>query len=115
MTTLPDSDHELDQHLRRRPFMGVSAGLAAVPLAAAAVVGDGRLWAGALHPDIDEVKVSFDGAAPFDADTFTHEGGTYFAVEAPPDTATFTVDYLSDGQFVVPPAGETAQHTMARD
>lgn len=77
-------------------------------------VGDGMLWAGALHPDIDEVKVSFDGTTPFDADTFTHEGGTYFAVEVPPDTATFTVDYLADGQVVAPPAGETAQHTMAR-
>jgi hypothetical protein len=237
MTTLPDSDHELDQHLRRtlaavaatvteapmrhaeqpvrrprrrrRLFVGVGAGLAAIPLAAAAVVGlgpehvdrlppadpivtgsigderywvvdgrdfseceghpsgieviaedsnivgqewntvgyvfgaptgdwgcapldpneppahtyaydggqaigDGMLWAGALHPDIDEVRVSFDGATPFVADTFMHEGGTYFTVEVPPGTATFTVDYVADGEVVAPPAGETAQHTMAR-
>lgn len=79
------------------------------------VVGDGMLWAGALHPDVDEVRVSFEGAAPFDADTFTHEGGTYFAVEVPSDTATFTVDYVADGEVVVPPHGETNQHTMARD
>lgn len=238
MTTLPDSDHELDQHLRRtlaavaatvvegstsnaaqparRPhrrrglFVGVGAGLAAIPLAAAAVagfgpehvdrlppahpivsgsvgdekywivdgrdssqceghpsgieviaedsnvigqewntvgyvfgeptpgwgcaplaaneppahtyyydggqtIGGGMLWAGALHPDIDEVKVSFEGGAPFDADTFTHEGGTFFAVEVPPDTATFTVDYLADGEVVAPPSGETGQHAMAHD
>lgn len=78
------------------------------------VVGDGMLWAGALHPDIDEVKVSFDGATSFDAETFTHEGGNYFAVEVPSGTATLTVDYLTDGRVVAPPAGETDQHTMAR-
>jgi hypothetical protein len=78
------------------------------------VVGDGMLWAGALHPDVDEVRVSFDGATPFDADTFTHEGSSYFAVEVPSGIATFTVDFLVDGQAVVPPAGETDQHGMAR-
>jgi len=79
------------------------------------VVGDGMLWAGALHPAVDEVRVSFDGAAPFDAATFTHEGATYFAVEVPSGTETFTVDYLVEGRVVVPPAGETAQHIMAHD
>jgi hypothetical protein len=78
-------------------------------------IGDGMLWAGALHPDIDQVRVSLDSDAPFDAETFMHEGGTYFALAIPPDTATFTVDYLTDGEVVAPPAGETAQHGMARD
>jgi hypothetical protein len=78
-------------------------------------IGDGMLWAGALHPDIDQVRVSLDGDAPFDAETFTHEGGTYFVLEVPPDTDTFTVDYLVDGEVVAPLAGETAQHGMARD
>jgi hypothetical protein len=235
MTTLPDSDHELDQHLRRtlaavaatvteapmrhaeqpvrrprrrrRLFVGVGAGLAAIPLAAAAVVGlgpehvdrlppadpivtgsigderywvvdgrdfseceghpsgieviaedsnivgqewntfgyffgeptsdggcaplssdegpeytyfsdggqvvgDGMLWAGALHPEVDEVRVSFGGDEPFDAETFEHEGGTYYAVEVPPGTATFVIDYLVDGEVVAPPPGESAEHVV---
>lgn len=78
-------------------------------------IGDGMLWAGALHPDIDQVKVSLDGAAPFNADTFEHEGGTYFALEVPPGTATFTVDFMVDGQLVAPPDGDTNQHRMAWD
>ncbi|QIK66910.1 hypothetical protein G7072_11640 [Nocardioides sp. HDW12B] len=75
-------------------------------------VGDGMLWAGALHPDVDQVRVSLDEAEPFDADTFTHEGATYFTVEVPADTAVFTVEYVVDGQVVTPPAGETATHTL---
>jgi hypothetical protein len=78
-------------------------------------IGDGMLWAGALHPDIDQVRVALDGDAPFDADTFTHEGGTYFVLEVPPGTATFTIDYVVDGEVVAPLAGETAEHRMARD
>jgi hypothetical protein len=78
-------------------------------------IGDGMLWAGALHPDIDQVRVSLDGDSPFDAETFTHEGGTYFVLEVPPGTGTFTVDYVIDGEVVAPPAGETAQHGMGRD
>lgn len=78
-------------------------------------IGDGMLWVGALHPDIDQVRVSLDSDAPFDAETFVHEGGTYFVLEIPPGTATFTVDYLTDGEVVAPPAGETAQHGMVRD
>jgi hypothetical protein len=77
------------------------------------VVGDGMIWAGALHPDVDEVRVSFGDSEPFAAETFEHEGGTYYAVEVPSGTATFVIDYLVDGEVVVPPAGETAQHGMA--
>jgi hypothetical protein len=75
-------------------------------------IGDGMLWAGALHPDVDQVRVSLDGADPFDVDTFTHEGGTYFVVEVPPGTTGFTVDYLVDGRVVTPPPGETSTHRL---
>ena len=78
-------------------------------------IGDGMVWAGALHPEIDQVRVSLDSGTPFDAETFTHEGGTYFVLEIPPDTDTFTVDYVTDGEVVAPLAGERAQHDMARD
>ena len=46
-------------------------------------VGDAMLWAGALHPDVDQVRVSLGGEDPFDADIFVHEGGTYVVVEVP--------------------------------
>ncbi|CAA9359344.1 MAG: hypothetical protein AVDCRST_MAG72-2112 [uncultured Nocardioidaceae bacterium] len=78
-------------------------------------IGDGMLWVGALHPDVDQVRVSLGGAEPFNAETFTHEGGTFFALEVPPGTAMFTVAYVVDGEVVTPPAGETAEHGMARD
>jgi hypothetical protein len=78
-------------------------------------IGDGMVWAGALHPEIDQVRVSLDSGTPFDAETFTHEGGTYFVLEIPPDTDTFRVDYVTDGEVVAPLAGERAQHDMARD
>ena len=69
------------------------------------VLGDGMLWAGALHPDVDQVRVALDGGAPFDVETFVHEDGTYYVLEVPPGTATFTVDYLVDGEVVPVPAG----------
>lgn len=78
-------------------------------------IGDGMLWAGALHPDIDQVRVSLDGEAPFDAETFRHEGGTYFVVEIPPSTATFTIDFMIEGEVVVPLPGESSDHVMVRD
>lgn len=73
-------------------------------------IGDGMLWAGALHPDVDQVRVSLDGEDPSDVDTFTHEGDGYFVLEVPPGTVTFTVDYVVDGEVVPPPVGETAEH-----
>jgi hypothetical protein len=76
------------------------------------VVGHGMLWAGALHPAVDEVRVSLGGDEPFDAETFEHEGGTYYAVEVPPGTATFVIDYLVDGEVVAPPPGESAEHVV---
>jgi hypothetical protein len=79
------------------------------------VVGEGMLWLGALHPDVDEVLVSLDQGEPFDAETFEHEGGTYFLLEVPPDTATFTVGYLVDGEVVGPPAGERSEHVVPTD
>jgi len=79
------------------------------------LVGDGMLWMGALHPDVDEVRVSLGGGEPFDADTFEHEGGTYYVLEVPPGTATFTVEYLVDGEVVPSPAGESVEHVMPSD
>ncbi len=76
------------------------------------MVGDGMLWMGALHPDIDHVRVSLGSGEPVDVETFEHEGGTYFVLELPPGTATFTVTYLVDGEVVEPPSGEDAEHTM---
>ncbi|WP_107772200.1 hypothetical protein [Nocardioides sediminis] len=76
------------------------------------VVGDGMLWVGALHPEVDQVRVAIGGDEPFEAKTFEHEGGTYYAVEVPAGTATFVVDYLVDGEVVVPPPGESAEHVM---
>lgn len=76
------------------------------------MVGDGMLWLGALHPDIDQVRVSLGSGDPFDIETFKHEGGTYFVLEVPPGAATFTVTYLVDGEVVDPPSGEDAEHTM---
>jgi hypothetical protein len=78
-------------------------------------VGDGMLWMGALHPDVDQVRVSFDGGDPFDADTFRHEGGTYYVLEVPAGTGEFTVDYLVDGEVLVPPGGESAEHVVPGD
>ena len=75
-------------------------------------VGDAMLWAGALHPDVDQVRVSLGGEDPFDADIFVHEGGTYVVVEVPDGTDTFTVDYVVDGEVVAPPVGETAEHRV---
>ncbi|HEX5860731.1 MAG TPA: hypothetical protein VFY58_02745 [Nocardioides sp.] len=79
------------------------------------VVGDGMLWLGALHPDVDQVRATLDGGEPFDAETFEHEGGTYFLLEVPPATATFTVDYLVDGEVVAPPPGERSEHVVPGD
>lgn len=76
------------------------------------MVGDGMLWMGALHRDIDQVRVSLGSGEPFDAVTFRHEGGTYFVLEVPPGTATFTVAYLVDGEVVEPPRGEDVEHAM---
>ncbi|WP_182526458.1 hypothetical protein [Nocardioides dongkuii] len=78
------------------------------------VIGDGFLWMGALHPDVDQVRVSLGGGDPFDAATFEHEGGTYYVLEVPPGTAAFTVDYLVDGRVLVPPVGERAEHVVPR-
>ena len=75
------------------------------------MVGDSMLWMGALHPDVDEVRVDL-GHGPEDVDTFEHEGGTYYLLEVPPGTTTFTIDYLVDGQVLVPPSGESAEHVM---
>ena len=79
------------------------------------VVGDGMLWLGALHPDVDEVLVSLDHGEPFAAETFEHEGGVYFVLEVPPGPATFEVDYLVDGQVVGPPSGELSEHIVPTD
>lgn len=73
-------------------------------------VGDGMLWAGALHPDVDEVRVTLGDGGPFAADTFEHEGGTYFVQEVPADVATFTIEYVVDGRVVAPLPGESATH-----
>lgn len=76
------------------------------------VVGDGMLWVGALHPDIDQVRASLGGEAPFDVATFGHEGATYYVLEVPPGTAGFRVDYLIGGELVEPPDGESADHVV---
>ena len=75
-------------------------------------VGDGMLWAGALHPDVDQVIVSLDGGDPFEADVFEHEGDNYYVLEVPPDTDTWTIDYLVDGQVVPPPPGDDREHNV---
>lgn len=77
-------------------------------------IGDGMLWAGALHPDVDQVRVSFDGGDPFEADVFAHEGGSYYVLEVPPGTDTWTIDYLVDGQVVAPPPGDAQEHVFPR-
>ena len=79
------------------------------------MVGDGMLWMGALHPDVDQVRVSLGRGEPFNTATFTHEGGTYYVLEVPPGTATFTVTYLVDGVVLEPPPGESAEHVVTRD
>jgi hypothetical protein len=76
------------------------------------MVGDGMLWMGALHPDVDQVRVSLDGREPFDVKTFEHEGGTYYVLEVPPGTGTFTVDYMVNGEVLKPLPGEHAEHTL---
>lgn len=76
------------------------------------VVADGLLWMGALHREVDEVRVSLDGGDPFDADTFEHEGDAYYVLEIPPGTTTFTVDYLVEGEAVPPPAGKDREHVV---
>lgn len=75
-------------------------------------VADGMLWMGALHRDVDGVRVSLEGGDPFDVDTFEHEGGTYYLLEVPSGTATFTLDYLVEGEAVPPPAGEAREHVV---
>jgi hypothetical protein len=77
------------------------------------MVGDGMLWMGALHPEVDQVQVSLDRGNPFDATTFEHEGRTYYVQEVPPDTATFTIDYVVDGEALEPLPGERAEHTLS--
>lgn len=79
------------------------------------MVGDGMLWMGALHPDVDQVQVSLGGGEPFDVETFAHEGGVYYVLEVPPGTATFTVDYLVDGEVLEPPSGDRAEHVVPTD
>ena len=78
-------------------------------------VADGMLWTGALHPEVDEVRVSLDGGEPFAADTFEHERGRYYVLEVPSGTTTFFVDYLVDGQVVPPPAGDDRQHAVPHE
>ena len=78
------------------------------------MVGDGMLWMGALHPDVDEVRADL-GSEPFDVKTFEHEGTSYYLLEVPPGTTTFTVEYLVDGQVVTPPSGERAEHVLPDD
>lgn len=79
------------------------------------MVGDGMLWIGALHPDVDQVRVSLSEGEPFDAETFEHEGGLYYLLEVPPGTTTFIVDYLVDGEVVEPPSGDGAEHVVPTD
>jgi hypothetical protein len=76
------------------------------------MVGDGMLWMGALHPDVDQVRVTLGDGEAFDATPFQHEGGRYYLLEVPPGTATFTVDYLVGGEVVPPPSGESAEHLV---
>jgi len=78
-------------------------------------IGDGMLWMGALHPEIDQVRATLGGGESFDVETFEHEGHEFYLLEVPPDTAAFTVEYLIDGELVSPPPGETSEHTMGRD
>jgi hypothetical protein len=77
-------------------------------------VGDGMLWAGALHPDVDQVRVSLGGDDPFEADVFEHEGDNYYVLEVPPGTHTWTIDYLVDGQVLTAPAGDVREHVLPR-
>ncbi|MFC5728623.1 MULTISPECIES: hypothetical protein [Nocardioides] len=79
------------------------------------VAGDGMLWMGALHPDVDQVRVTLAGGEPFDAKTFEHEGGTYYVLEVPPGISTFTVEYLVDGEVVEPLDGENDEHVVPAD
>ncbi|WP_109505292.1 hypothetical protein [Nocardioides speluncae] len=69
-------------------------------------IGDGMLWMGALHPDIDQVRVVLDDGEAFNAAIFEHEGGEYYVLEVPPGTETLTIDYLTDGDVVEPPTGD---------
>lgn len=75
------------------------------------LVGDGMLWKGALHPDVDEVRADV-GHGPNDVEIFEHEGANYYLLEVPPGTTTFTIEYLVDGQVLVPPSGERAEHVL---
>lgn len=76
------------------------------------MVGEGMLWMGALHPAVDRVRVSLGASEPFDAETFEHEGRTYYVLEVPPATATFTIEYMIGGQLVIPPSGDSADHVV---
>jgi hypothetical protein len=75
------------------------------------VVGDGMLWMGELHPDVDEVRADL-GSESVDVETFEHEGGRYYLLEVPPGTTTFTVEYVVDGQVLAAPSGERAEHVL---
>jgi hypothetical protein len=75
-------------------------------------LGDGMVWMGAFHPDVDQARVTLDGGQPFDVRTFEHEGRTYYVLEVPPDTSTFTIEYLVDGEVLEPLPGEHAVHTV---
>lgn len=79
------------------------------------VIGDGMLWFGALHPEVDQVRVSLAGSEPFNVEPFEHEGGTYYLVEVPPGVAEFTIEYLVDGKVVEPLIGERSEHVVPTD
>lgn len=78
------------------------------------VAGDGMVWMGALHPEVDEVRADL-GGEPEDVETFEHEGGNYYLLEVPPGTTTFTIDYLVDGKVLDPPTGERAEHVVPEE
>jgi hypothetical protein len=78
-------------------------------------IGDGMVWMGALHPDVDEVRVSLNGGEPFEVDILEHEGGTYYLFEVPPGTDAFTLEHLVDGEVLQPLSGERIEHVLATD
>jgi hypothetical protein len=75
-------------------------------------VGDGMLWMGALHPDVDQVRARFGDGKAFTVETFEHERGSYYTLEVPPGTSMFTIEYLVDGDVLLPPPGERAEHVL---
>lgn len=78
-------------------------------------VGGGMVWMGALHPDVDQVRIALGGGDAFDADVFAHEGDSYYVLEVPPGTDSWTIDYLIDGQVVTPPAGDSREHGVPHE